>query len=84
MEKYPGKDFLGALYTFDNRLTVDFGGEREVVGTCHLCEGKTETYVNCANDLCHLHFLVCTECKGEASAVACSDACREQVSASCT
>ncbi len=63
MQKYPGKDFVGALYTFDKRKTMDFGGEREVVGTCYLCEAKTEEYVNCANDLCHRHFLVCAECQ---------------------
>jgi|CXWL01.1.fsa_nt_gi UPF0176 protein len=63
MEKYPGKDFLGTLYTFDNRLTMHFGGEdREVVGICKLCGEKTENYVNCANDFCHLHFIACEEC----------------------
>ncbi len=62
MEKYPGKDFLGALYTFDNRLTMNFGGEREVIGTCHHCEAKTERYVNCAKVGCHIHILVCTTC----------------------
>jgi len=62
MEKYPGEDFLGTLYTFDNRLTMDFGGAREVVGRCRFCKQETERYVNCANNACHLHFLVCTGC----------------------
>lgn len=65
MEKYPGQDYLGTLYTFDKRLTMDFGGDREIVGTCHHCEAKTEQYVNCANNACHHHFLVCGECQGE-------------------
>ena len=62
MEKYPGEDYKGTLYTFDRRVVMDFGGPREVVGTCRFCEGKTERYVNCANPTCHLHFLVCTNC----------------------
>ncbi|MEK7602042.1 MAG: rhodanese-related sulfurtransferase [Patescibacteria group bacterium] len=76
MEKYPGKDFKGTLYTFDKRLTMDFGGDREVVGRCYHCDTPTETYVNCGNDFCHLHFLVCSECKGEGSAY-CTPTCKE-------
>jgi len=74
METYPGKDFLGTLYTFDNRLVMDFGGEREVVGTCHLCDATTEVYVNCANLSCHLHFLVCEQCN-KPEGVFCSENC---------
>lgn len=62
MEKYPGQDYLGTLYTFDNRLVMDFGGEREIIGTCKLCRSKTEKYVNCKNNDCHLHFLACDGC----------------------
>ncbi len=74
MEKYPGKDFLGSLYTFDDRKTMHFGGEREIIGTCHFCSSPTEKYVNCANDFCHLHFLVCEGCSGNRS-VFCSTVC---------
>ncbi|HEX2792737.1 MAG TPA: rhodanese-related sulfurtransferase [Candidatus Paceibacterota bacterium] len=80
MEKYPGQDFAGTLYTFDNRLTMDFGGEREVVGRCHVCEASTENYINCANDFCHLHILVCPSCTENAGAY-CSGACRDFVEA---
>lgn len=78
MQKYPGQDFDGTLYTFDNRLTMDFGGEREVIGRCHLCETKTENYINCANDFCHLHILVCPRCTENAGAY-CSGVCRDFV-----
>ena len=52
MEKYPGKDFLGTLFTFDDRLVMDFGGEREVIGVCKRCNAKNEQYQNCANAEC--------------------------------
>ena len=76
MEKYPGQDFLGTLYTFDKRLTMDFGGNREVIGTCYLCNTKTEAYVNCANNACHLHFLACEKCQ-KVEGTFCSVACVE-------
>lgn len=75
MEKYPGKDFLGTLYTFDQRLTMDFGGEREVIGKCYLCDGETENYVNCQNNNCHLHFLACDSCVDEEGRAFCSSTC---------
>ncbi|MDB5238126.1 MAG: hypothetical protein JWM46_396, partial [Candidatus Kaiserbacteria bacterium] len=75
MQKYPGKDFKGTLYTFDERITMDFGGEREVIGTCRLCGTSSERYVNCANQTCHLHFIACADCSLNGSAY-CSDVCR--------
>ncbi len=77
MEKYPGKDFLGTLYTFDQRVTMHFGGEREVVGRCRRCGKKTETYYNCGNDDCHLHFLMCNDCSVPRQNVFCSVACQK-------
>jgi UPF0176 protein len=74
MEKYPGKDFVGSLYTFDDRKVMDFGGDREVIGICRLCGTKAEKYVNCANDFCHRHFIVCESCSGGRS-VFCSTDC---------
>lgn len=74
LEKYPGQDFEGALYTFDGRVTMDFGGDRSVVGKCALCDAPTEAYANCAYDPCHKHFLACAACTaGEAPA--CSETC---------
>lgn len=76
MEKYPGEDYLGTLYTFDNRLTMDFGGVREVIGSCRFCQAKCERYVNCANNECHLHFLVCESCVPPGTAPYCKEDCR--------
>lgn len=76
MERYPGEDFLGTLYTFDRRLTMDFGGSREIIGTCDFCSGKTERYVNCANNTCHRHFLVCANCIPLTETPYCNEGCR--------
>jgi UPF0176 protein len=76
MEKYPGKDFLGTLYTFDDRVVMDFGGEREIIGTCHHCKKTTERYLNCGNDDCHLHLLVCETCAPSEQEAFCSFRCK--------
>ncbi len=73
MEKYPGKDFLGALYTFDGRTTMDFGGEREVIGICAHCGAKTEHFADCAVSTCGTHFLACDACRDEEGRVCCTE-----------
>ncbi len=65
MEKFPGKDFEGALYTFDQRVTQDWGGERSVVGECVFCGAATERYINCLVAECHVHSLACVQCAPE-------------------
>lgn len=80
MEKYPGQDFLGTLYTFDDRVVMDFGGERETVGACHHCQQKSERYLNCANDDCHLHMVVCPRCAPTEKDVFCSTSCKLRAS----
>lgn len=78
MEKFPGEDFKGALYTFDNRVVMDFGGDREIIGKCDKCGNKTENYVNCHNAICHKHMLICKSCE-EKDGIFCSQECREIV-----
>ena len=79
IEQFPQGAFKGALYTFDQRVTMDFTKERDVLGVCRLCGEKTELYVNCKNTECHLHFLACLACQKNSEAPACSSECREQV-----
>lgn len=71
MEKFPGKDFVGSLYVFDNRVVMNYdnkvkegkeGQLHEVIGKCMKCGIASERYINCENDLCHLHFICCENC----------------------
>lgn len=64
MEKYPGEDFLGTLYVFDKRKSMDFckPGQKQVIGTCSICNIPSERVENCADDTCHLQFTCCAEC----------------------
>lgn len=85
MEKYPGEGFKGSLYVFDKRKTVHFDTPEThtVIGRCDLCGSNTENYENCTNNLCHLHFLLCENCKLERGGEPyCSDDCKRAVDAS--
>ncbi len=71
MEKYPGKDFKGSLYVFDKRVTMHFEDPdtHEIIGRCQKCDTPSEHYVNCANLMCHDHFICCENClEGNGSA----------------
>ncbi len=73
MEKYPNEDFAGKLYVFDGRVTMGLAAlagagfytddsKHKIVGKCDACLEPSENYVNCANPVCHRHFIVCINC----------------------
>jgi len=82
MEKYPGENFLGTLYTFDGRVTMDFGGEREVIGACSHCGAKTEDFADCSVQTCGNHFLACDVCRDENGQVGCREHFKNTVAVS--
>ncbi len=82
MEKFPGQDFEGALYVFDDRVVWQNvpASERTVVGTCAHCSAPTETFIDCGNDRCAAHLLVCGACMNkykEGDKVFCSHECKD-------
>jgi UPF0176 protein len=77
MEKYPEGHFKGALFTFDNRLVMDFGGKREIVGKCKRCSAPNEQYQNCANAECNMLFLICNNCMSAEGPGFCGEKCEK-------
>jgi len=75
MEKYPNKDWEGALYVFDGRVVMRTG-DGPPVGLCSHCGGSTEKYFDCAYDLCHVHFLCCEKCADNETTAYCKMSCR--------
>jgi UPF0176 protein len=75
LEKFPGQNFKGTLYTFDNRITMQTASEneRDIIGKCRFCGSPSEKYVNCENSDCHLHFIICESC--EKDRIFCSEEC---------
>jgi len=82
MEKYPNKYFKGKLYVFDNRLTVGFNTAdpaHEIVGKCMHCGKSCDSYVNCAEDFCHYHYICCEDCRDKETGLAfCKKECKEK------
>lgn len=92
MEQFQGdpakgkpSEFEGSLYTFDNRVTMDFvhmgadaeaNAKREIVGKCDVCKNPTERFGHCANDICHLHLLICEDCAKNHVYIWCSEDCK--------
>lgn len=59
-----GRGFDGNCYVFDERISVRVNqtDEHIVVGECYHCGGKTDRYINCADDSCHRQHLCCDDC----------------------
>ena len=55
----------GSLYTFDNRMTIDFSKQTKVIGECEKCNAPTKDFYNCAESVCNELILLCESC-GEA------------------
>jgi len=73
MEKYPGKDFEGSLFVFDQRNTMHFNSPEKhvVVGRCEHCNKETEKFLNCKDNKCGRLFICCTNCGSEDRTVPC-------------
>lgn len=84
MELYPNEHFKGKLYVFDNRITIGFNtsdSAHEIVGKCVHCHRPSDSYVNCANDTCHKHYICCEDCRDTATGLAfCDEHCKEEYS----
>ncbi|MDB4940143.1 MAG: hypothetical protein JWO40_568 [Candidatus Doudnabacteria bacterium] len=79
MEKFPNEDFLGKLYVFDGRVLMGFNlndPRHVVVGKCDKCGETSENYINCADPLCHNHFICCKKCVTKNGEGFCTLKCR--------
>ena len=52
----------GSLYTFDDRLTIDFSDHTKLIGTCAECGERTKAFRNCLKPECHQLVLLCDPC----------------------
>jgi UPF0176 protein len=79
MKRYPGEDFLGSLYVFDGRMLEQDADEYEVVGTCHVCQSKSEHFINCAYAECHKKMIACEACVERLHDIWCNPQCSQRV-----
>jgi len=67
-------NFVGKNFVFDERMGESVNGE--VISHCHQCGKSCDVHLNCANEMCHLLFIQCSEC-AEKFENCCSTACRD-------
>lgn len=79
MKKYPGQNFDGSLYVFDNRMKEQFTDDYDVIATCTQCDGKSENIVNCSNKVCHKQHVQCEDCIERLGGTFCNDECKQTV-----
>lgn len=60
----------GSLYVFDNRMSMDFSSDAEVIGRCYRCGTATKHMQNCSDLACRVQLVVCSE---HAAETACSE-----------
>ncbi len=81
MQKYPNTYFKGKLYVFDKRITLGFNTDspnHEIVGTCFHCKQPCDSYVNCEYNICHYHYICCSDCRDiETGFAFCKPACKK-------
>jgi len=71
--------FTGKNFVFDGRMGESVDGQ--VIAKCHQCGKPCDVHSNCANELCHLLFIQCSECAGRFDGC-CSKECCDQKNAS--
>lgn len=76
MKQYPGEDFNGSLFVFDNRMLERFTDKYQVVGVCEVCEEKSEDIYNCKNGDCHRKMIVCQSCQTTDEKIVCKTSCK--------
>ncbi len=78
MKTFPGEDFLGSLFVFDNRMLERFTDEYTIVGKCESCAEESEYYSNCTLAECHKKIIVCEDCLSSKGEQFCSLVCKEK------
>lgn len=66
-------NFIGKNFVFDERMGETIS--EEVISKCHQCGEACDSYVNCANNDCHLLFIQCERCASKYSHC-CSSECQ--------
>ena len=76
MEQYPGKNFLGAMYSFDGRIVIDYDeGNHPIIGRCKKCGTPSEHVIDCKNESCHGQYITCENCLAKYGKIYCGDRC---------
>jgi len=62
----------GALYTFDNRMSIEFSDKSKSIAKCEKCSAPANRFYDCPKPPCNSLNLICTKCAEDLSSQICS------------
>lgn len=72
-EKFGDKGLWeGSLFTFDQRMAIDFSTKTKVIGECEICEAPSKIFRNCGTATCHKKILLCDSCNDLPASTKCT------------
>jgi UPF0176 protein len=78
LEKYPSSNFEGALYVFDDRITITYDNspDRKIISICEYCHEPCDSIKNCFNAKCNKRMIICDDCFKKQQGC-CSEECQK-------
>jgi UPF0176 protein len=52
----------GALYTFDNRMSIEFSDKTKLIANCEKCNAQANRFYDCPQPPCNSLNLLCSDC----------------------
>ncbi len=62
----------GALYTFDNRMSIEFSDKSKSIAKCEKCSAPANRFYDCPKPPCNSLNLLCTKCAEGMNAQICN------------
>jgi UPF0176 protein len=62
----------GALYTFDNRMSIEFSDKSKSIAKCEKCSAPANRFYDCPKPPCNSLNLLCTKCAEDLSNEVCN------------
>jgi UPF0176 protein len=62
----------GALYTFDNRMSIEFSDKSKSIAKCEKCSAPANRFYDCPKPPCNSLNLLCTKCAEDLNAQICN------------
>jgi UPF0176 protein len=62
----------GALYTFDNRMSIEFSDKSKSIAKCEKCSAPANRFYDCPKPPCNSLNLLCTKCAEDLSSQICN------------
>ena len=62
----------GALYTFDNRMSIEFSDKSKSIAKCEKCSASANRFYDCPKPPCNSLNLLCTKCAEDLSSQICN------------